>query len=328
MGKKRLGTLEVSALGLGCMGMTGFYGNADRDQCIQAILVAFEQGISFFDTADSYGFGDNEALVGTAVAPFRDKVCIATKVGVVRNRKDPNIVSINGTPEYIRQQCIASLKRLEVSTIDLYYLHHVDPNTPIEESILAMSQLVLEGKVLHIGLGEMSAEHIRRAHSVHPVTAIQAEYSLFSREAENHIIPICKELGIGLVACAPISRGLLSGTMNPFTNLLSDDFRRKFPRFESENLTHNCKIVYALSSVAQGKSCSLSQLALGWVATQSPSYIPLFGTTRGPHVQENIKSLEISFTQSEINSINEIVSKGVVQGSRHPEMGKKFYGTQ
>lgn len=328
MDKKRLGTLEVSALGLGCMGMTGFYGNADRDQCIQAIIVAFEQGINFFDTADSYGFGENEVLVGTALAPFRNKVCIATKVGVVRNRRTPNIVSINGTPEYIRQQCIASLKRLGISTIDLYYLHHADSHTPIEESIKAMSQLVLEGKVRHIGLGEMSAEHIRRAHSVHPVTAIQAEYSLFSREAENHIIPICKELGIGLVACAPISRGLLSETMSPFINLRSDDFRRKFPRFESENFAHNCKIVSALSTVAQGRSCSLSQLALGWVSSQSPSFIPLFGTTQGAHVQENIKSLEISFTQSEINSINEIVSKGVVQGSRHPDVAKQFYRAQ
>ena len=176
MDKKRIGTLEVSALSLGCMGMTGFYGNTDREQCIQTIQTAFEQGISFFDTADNYGFGENESLVGAAIAPFREKVSIATKVGVVRSRETPNIVSINGAPEYIKKQCAISLKRLGVSTIDLYYLHHIDPNTPIEETIHAMAQLVAEGMVRHLGLGELSAENIRRANKVHPITAIQAEY--------------------------------------------------------------------------------------------------------------------------------------------------------
>lgn len=209
----------------------------------------------------SYGFGENEALVGAAVAPFRDKVTTATKVGVVRSRKTPNIISINGTSDYIKQQCATSLKRLGVSTIDLYYLHHVDPNTPIEETISAMAQLVEEGKVRYLGLGEMSTENVRRAHKIHPITAIQAEYSLFSKEAEKGIIPLCRELGIGLVPCAPVCRGLLGGSITSFDDLASDDFRRMLPRFEPENFAHNFEIVSALKMVAQHKSCSLSQLA-------------------------------------------------------------------
>ena len=327
MDKKRIGTLEVSALSLGCMGMTGFYGNADRERCIQTIQTAFEQGISFFDTADNYGFGENESLLGSAIAPFREKVSIATKVGVVRNRETPNVVSINGTPEYIKKQCTVSLKRLGVSTIDLYYLHHLDPNTPIEETIHAMAQLVAEGMVRHIGLGELSAANIRRAHTVHPITAIQAEYSLFSREAEKRIIPLCRELGIGFVACAPICRGLLSGSITSFQDLAPNDSRRKFPRFESENLAHNLKIVSALKKVAQHKPCSLSQLALAWISSQSDSFIPLFGTTQPMHLMENAKSTEFLFTQIEIDAINEIVSNGVIHGDRHPEAVKPLYKT-
>ncbi|MBX9922858.1 MAG: aldo/keto reductase [Rhabdochlamydiaceae bacterium] len=327
MDKKRIGTLEVSALSLGCMGMTGFYGNADREQCTQTIQTAFEQGISFFDTADNYGFGENESLLGSAIAPFRGKVSIATKVGVVRNRETPNIVSINGMPEYIKKQCAISLKRLGVSTIDLYYLHHIDPNTPIEETVHAMAQLVAEGMVRHIGLGELSAENIRRAHKVHPITAIQAEYSLFSREAEKRVIPLCKELGIGFVACAPICRGLLSGGIRSFQDLAPNDSRRKFPRFESENLAHNLKIILALKKVAQHKLCSLSQLALAWVSSQSGSFIPLFGTTQPTHLMENAKSTGFLLTQIEIDAINEIVSNGVIHGDRHPEAVKPLYKT-
>jgi aryl-alcohol dehydrogenase-like predicted oxidoreductase len=328
MDKKRLGTLEVSPLGLGCMGMTGFYGHAERVQCIQAIQAAYEQGVTFFDTADNYGFGENEALVGAAVASFRDRVCIATKVGVVRSRENPNRVAIDGSPDYIKQGCANSLKRLGISTIDLYYLHHVDPHTPIEESIEAMAQLVSQGKVRHIGLGEVSAENIRRAHRVHPIAAVQAEYSLFAREAENPILPLCEELGIGFVACAPICRGLLSGAIRSFNHLEPDDFRKAFPRFSPENLAHNLELVSSLKAVALRKSCSLSQLAIGWVMAQSNSIVPLFGTTRAAHVRENIKSLEIPFTQSEIDEINDIVSKGVVRGSRHPEMVKSLYKTE
>lgn len=323
MGKKRLGSLEVSNLALGCMGMTGFYGHVNREQCIQTIQRAFELGISLFDTADNYGFGANEELVGSAIAPFRDKVSIATKVGVVRSKEAPNRVSINGTAEYIKQQCTVSLKRLGVSVIDLYYLHHVDPNTPIEETIHAMTQLVAEGKVRHLGLGEISAENIRRAHKIHPITAVQAEYSLFSRGAEKQIIPLCKELGIQFIACAPLGRGLLSGKITSIQDLASDDFRLQFPRFESANLAHNFKIVSALKKKTLAKSCHLSQQALAWVSSQS--FIPLFGTTQGSHLQENVRSEDILFTREEIHSMNEIVSKEGVRGARHPESSRRLY---
>ena len=327
MNKIRLGTLEISDFGLGCMGMTGFYGLSDRNQCIQTIQVAFEQGISFFDTADNYGFGDNESLLGTAIASFRNKVSIATKVGVVRSKETPNTFSINGMPKYIKKQCAISLKRLGGSTIDLYYLHHIDPTTPIEESIHAMSELVAEGKVRHIGLCEMPIEQIRRAHKIHPITAIQTEYSLFSRDAESQIIPICKELGIKLIACAPLCRGLLSGAIHSFDDLAPDDARRMLPRFESENLVHNFKIVSELKKIVQGKPCTVAQLALAWVVSQSASFVPLFGTTQSKHLQENIKSAKIKLAQTEIDAIDEIVSKGIVRGSRHPEIIQHIYKT-
>lgn len=325
MNKKQLGSLEISALGLGCMGMSGFYGEVDREQCFQTIQAAFELGITFFDTADNYGFGDNEILVGAAIAPFRNKVSIATKVGVVRKRETPNIFSINGSPEYIKQQCTASLRRLGISTIDLYYLHHIDPKTPIEQSIHAMAELVAEGKILHIGLGEMPAEYIRRAHKIHPITAIQIEYSLFSRDAESHLIPLCKELGIGLIACAPLCRGLLSANNHSFDNLSSNDARRMFPRFESGNLTHNLQIVSMLKKLAQHKSCTVAQLALAWIAHQSATFVPLFGTTQEAHVQENIKSMKIKLTQTEVNAINEILQKNTVRGARLPAIVKNIY---
>ncbi len=325
MQKKRLGTLELSALGLGCMGMTGFYGKVDREQCIQTIQTAFTEGISLFDTADNYGFGDNEILLGEAIAPFRNQVTIATKVGVVRNRETPRTVTINGKPDYIKKQCETSLKRLGISQIDLYYLHHLDPNTPIEETLQAMAELVKEGKVRHIGLGDVSAATIRRAHKVHPITAIQAEYSLFSRETEEHALPACKELGIGLIACAPLCRGLLTGKITSSNDLAPDDFRKNFPRFEPENLVHNSKIVSALKRLAASKSCSLAQLALAWVAQQSDHIIPLFGTTHPAHIQENLPSLKLSLSQAEMIKMNAIVKEGAVHGSPHPESARHLY---
>ncbi|MBI5273740.1 MAG: aldo/keto reductase [Chlamydiales bacterium] len=313
MDLKRFRTFEASGLGLGCMGMTGFYGDVNKQQCIQAIQTALENDVTFLDTADNYGVGDNESLIGAAIALSRKKVCIATKVGVVRKKENPHIVSINGTPQYIKQQCVNSLKRLRVPVIDLYYLHHVDPNTPIEETIHAMSELVSEGLVRHLGL------------AVHPITAVQAEYSLFSREAEKQILPLCKELGIGFVACSPICRGLLSGTITSFQGLTPGDFRKHFPRFQTENLVHNLSIVSALKKVANEKSCSLSQLSLAWVVARAPSIIPLFGTTQSIHVLENIKSKQIHLTEQDIDKINEIVSRGMVRGDRHPEMVKQLY---
>jgi aryl-alcohol dehydrogenase-like predicted oxidoreductase len=325
MDMKKNHTLKVSGLGLGCMGMTGFYGQVNENQCIQTIRTAFENGITLFDTADSYGFHKNEALVGVAIAPFRKRISIATKVGVVRSKKNPCSFSINGTPQYVKQQCINSLKQLGVPAIDLYYLHHVDLNTPIEETIQAMADLITEGLVKHIGLYEMDTQYIRRAHAVYPISVVQAEYSLFSRSAEERILPLCKELGIGFHACAPLCRGLLSGSISSFQDLPPDDFRRNFPRFQSENLRHNLSIVSALKELAIKKSCSLSQLALAWVAACSPSTIPIFGATQPIHVLENIKSMKISLTKGEIEKLNEIVSKGIVLGDRHPEMVKSLY---
>lgn len=325
--KRFLRTLEVSCLGLGCMGMTGFYGKADQKQCVETIRTAIENGVTFLDTADSYGFGENEALLSAAIAPFREKVCIATKVGVVRKKESPQVFSINGTSQYIKQQCVNSLKRLNIPVIDLYYLHHVDPNTPIEESVRAMAELVAEGLVRHIGLYEMETNYIRRAHAVHPITAVQAEYSLFAREAEKELLPLCKKLGIGFVACAPLCRGLLSGAITSFQDLKSDDFRQHFPRFQPENLGHNVSIVSALKKVASEKSCSLSQLTLAWVLAQSPSIIPIFGTTQPLHAMENIKSSKVHLTQNDRDLLNEIVSRGIVHGDRHPEMVRKLYNT-
>jgi aryl-alcohol dehydrogenase-like predicted oxidoreductase len=307
------------------MGMTGFYGQVDKKQCIQTIRTALENGITFLDTADNYGFGDNETLVGEAIASSRKNIRIATKVGVVRKRENPQVVSINGTPQYIKQQCVNSLKRLSVPVIDLYYLHHIDRNTPIEETIHAMAGLVADGLVRHIGLCEMGVQYIRRAQAVHPITVVQAEYSLFSRTAEEQILPLCKELGIGFVACSPICRGLLSGTITSFQDWAPGDFRQNFPRFQTENLTHNLSIVSSLKKIADAKSCSLTQLSLAWVAAQSPSIVPLFGTTQAIHVLENVKSKKIHLIQSEIDQINGIVSRGIVRGDRHSEWSKQLY---
>lgn len=323
MHKKKLGSLEVSPLGLGCMGMTGFYGKVDRDQCMKTIQAAFDNGISFFDTADNYGFGENEALVGAAIAPFRDQVSIATKVGVQLNRETPSSFAINGTKDYIKTQCLVSLKRLGIPAIDLYYLHHVDPKTPIEESIQAMADLVAEGKVLRIGLFEASLDHIRRAHEIHPITAVQAEYSLFSREANNQLISLCHELDIGFVACAPLCRGLLGGQIKSYHDLPNDDFRRKFPRFEPDNLANNNQVVQELNKLALAKQCSLAQLALSWISAQS--IVPLFGTTRSAHLLEDIKSAEVLLNKTDLDAIEEILSNNRVLGSRHPEMAQKLY---
>ena len=326
MDKKRLGkNLEVSALGLGCMGMTGFYGDVNRKECEKIIQAAFEKGISMFDTADNYGFGENEELLGHAIAPFRNKISIATKVGVVRSRENPKTVLINAKPEYIKNQCAVSLKRLGISTIDLYYLHHLDPYTPIEETMYAMKELIHEGKIRYIGLGEVGSENIRRAHKIHPITAIQAEYSLFSREAEKHLISLCQELDIGLVACAPLCRGLLSGAITSSNAFHPHDFRRFFPRFSETNLPHNLKFIAELSKIAQMKSCSLSQLALGWVSSQSSFIIPIFGTTKYSHLIEDIS--EIKLSKLEIDTINKVVIEGSVHGDRLTDTAKPLYLT-
>lgn len=328
MKKKQLGSLTLSALGLGCMGFTGFYGKADSKRCREVIHAAIEQGITFFDTADNYGWGENERLLGSAVHPFRNQAVIATKVGVVRKKEAPQHISINGSPTYIKKSCEESLKRLGITTIDLYYLHHADPNIPIEESIHAMAQLVAEGKVLHIGLGEMATDLIRRAHSVHPITAVQAEYSLFSRDAEKTIIPLCKELDILFIACAPLCRGLLGGMIHSQSNLSSEDARRSLPRFQPDHLKHNVSIVSALQKMAKKRASSLAELALAWISCQSKSITPLFGTTSLDHLQENCKSQAICLSESEILAINELVAMGGVHGARLPEHTQQLYATE
>jgi len=320
MHKKRLATLDVSSLALGCMGMTNFYGHVNRNDCIKTIATAIEHDITFFDTADSYGLGENEILLGNAIQPFRNQVTIATKVGVVREKDQ---VSINGKPEYIKNQCIKSLEQLKISIIDLYYLHHLDPHTPIEESIDAMSQLVKEGKVRYIGLGEMDEDTIRRAHKIHPITAIQAEFSLFYEEAKERFLPVCEELGITFIACAPLCRGLLTNTIKSFGDLKSEDFRKYLPRFSEENISHNIKIVSLLQKIADNKKCTISQLCLAYVA-HHPSIIPLFGTTKEHHLIENIKC-HISLTDGDIINIKNILATNAIHGDRLPMSAKKFY---
>lgn len=299
-------------IALGCMGMTGFYGPVDRTQCIQTIRQAFDLGVRLFDTADNYGVGENEVLLGEAVASFRNQITLSTKVGVL-----PRSSALNGKSDYIKEQCEKSLKRLGVSSIDLYYLHHADPATPIEESIQAMVQLKEQGKVRQIGLGELSLENIRRAHKTHPIAVVQAEYSLFFRSPEKSLIPLCKELGIRFLACAPLSRGLLGGAS--FESMAATDFRRKFPRFEPENLKHNLKIVGTLKKFADAKSSTLAQLALSWVSSQSIQ--PLVGTTS--HIEEDVKKIPLS--QHEIEALKNIAVD--IRGHRLTEFSRHLYET-
>lgn len=325
MKKKKLGKLEVSALGLGCMGMSEFYGTADEARSFQTIQHAFELGITFFDTADMYGYGHNEELVGKAVKAFRDKIILATKFGIVRKKEDPHFRQINGKPAYARQQCESSLKQLGISTIDLYYQHRVDPDTPIEETVGAMADLVNEGKVRYIGLSEATPEMIRRAHAVHPITAIQSEYSLWTRGPEDSILDVCKELNIGFVAYSPIGRGFLSGKIKSAQALAANDFRRFLPRFQEENFEHNLQIVDIVEKMAKRKNCTPSQLALAWVMAQGNHIVPLFGTTRPEHLKENLGSLEVRLTPEEIRTLNQEVPPNFAKGERYAATAMQAY---
>lgn len=320
MQKRKLGQLEVSSLGLGCMGMSEFYGPADEKHSIQTIQRAFELGINFFDTADMYGFGSNEELLGKAVKSFRDKIVIATKCGIVRKKEDPHSMQINGKPAYVKQQCESSLKRLGVSIIDLYYQHRVDPDTPIEETVQAMADLVKAGKVRHIGLSEATPEAIRRAQAVHPITALQSEYSLWTRGPEEEVLNTCKEFNIGFVAYSPIGRGFLSGKITSPQDLPLNDFRRLLPRFQEDNLEQNLKIVKCIEKMAASKSCTPTQLALAWVLSQSSSIVPIFGTTRQEHLQENIDCLNVHLNSEELKQLNEMIPPGSAHGERYPTL--------
>jgi aryl-alcohol dehydrogenase-like predicted oxidoreductase len=306
------------------MGMSEFYGAGDDAESIKVIHRAIELGVTFLDTADAYGPHTNEVLVGKALKGKRNEVTLATKFGIVRDPQNPMARSINGKPEYVKSACDASLKRLDVEVIDLYYLHRVDQTTPIEETVGAMSEMVKQGKVKTIGLSEVSPATLRKAHKVHPITALQTEYSLWSREPEDELLSVCKELGIAFVAYSPLGRGFLTGQIKKFDDLAADDFRRTSPRFQGDNFQKNLDIVKKLETLAAQKGCTTSQLALAWVMAQGDHIFPIPGTKRMKYLEENAGALKVTFTKNELEEINQISPKGVATGTRYTEGGMKL----
>jgi aryl-alcohol dehydrogenase-like predicted oxidoreductase len=322
MNQRKLGSqgLTVSELGLGCMGMSEFYGKSDEQESVATLHRAVDIGITLLDTADIYGFGENERLVGRAIKGIRNRVVVATKFGIVRKKEDPGFRGICGRPEYVRQSCEASLKRLGIDVIDLYYIHRVDASIPIEDTVGAMARLAAEGKVRYLGISEAGPDTIRRAHAVHPLSALQTEYSLWSRDPEDQLLQLVRELRIGFVPYSPIGRGFLSGAIKSTEHLASDDFRRNQPRLKGENLEKNSALVQKLAAIAAAKRCTPAQLSLAWVLSQGADIVPIPGTTRRKHLEENVATVQLALTREEIEQIDAAFPRGAASGARYPDM--------
>ncbi|MDF1655605.1 MAG: aldo/keto reductase [Coxiellaceae bacterium] len=327
---RRIGKLSVSSIGLGCMGMSEFYGQTDEKQAITTIRYALDNGVNLLDTADIYGYGDNERLIAKALlGRARDKVILATKCGIVRDPSDPMVRGLNGSPEYIRQSVENSLRRLDTDYIDLFYLHRVDPNVAIEDSVNAMSQLVAQGKIREIGLSEASAETLRRANAVHSLAAVQTEYSMVSRDVENNdVLTVCDQLGISFVAYSPLCRSLLTDAISSATIATKNDFRQFLPRFNADNLEANQRAIASIEQFAEGKQCSLAQLSLAWLLARGDNIVPIPGTKRTEYLKQNIAAMQIQLSVNEMQQLEQLLQAVVINGARYPEEIIEFHNLE